>query len=155
MILSGAEIFCESLIKEGVEVIFGYPGGVIMPVYDALLRYPKLRHILVRHEQGAAHAAEGYARAMGKPGVCLVTSGPGATNLITGIADAMMDSVPIICISGQVISPLLGTDAFQEADVVGITGMITKHNFLVTKASEIALTIKEAFILQILEDLDL
>ncbi len=116
-----------------------------MPVYDALLKYPKLKHVLVRHEQGAAHAAEGYARVTGRPGVCLVTSGPGATNLITGIADAMMDSVPIVCISGQVVSHLIGSDAFQEIDVVGITSMITKHNYLITRASEVAISIKEAF----------
>ena len=145
MKLSGAEILCESLLREGVEIIFGYPGGVIMPVYDALLKYPKLKHVLVRHEQGAAHAAEGYARVTGKPGVCLVTSGPGATNLITGIADAMMDSVPIVCISGQVVSHMIGSDAFQEIDVVGITSMITKHNYLITGASEVAASVKEAF----------
>lgn len=145
MKLTGAEILCESLLREGVEVIFGYPGGAIMPVYDALLKYPKLHHILVRHEQGAAHAAEGYARATGRVGVCLVTSGPGATNLVTGLADAHMDSVPIVCISGQVISGLIGLDAFQEADVVGITGMITKHNYLVTRPDEVAQTIKESF----------
>lgn len=141
----GAEIFCEMLVREGVDVIFGYPGGAIMPVYDALLKYPSLHHILVRHEQGAAHAAEGYARATGKPGVCLVTSGPGATNLVTGLADAMMDSVPIVCISGQVVSYLIGNDAFQETDVVGITTVITKHNYLVIKPEEIAVTVKEAF----------
>jgi len=145
--ITGAEILCEMLLREGVEVIFGYPGGAIMPVYDALLKYPELHHILVRHEQGAAHAAEGYARATGKPGVCLVTSGPGATNLVTGIADAMMDSVPIVCISGQVVSNLIGNDAFQETDVVGITSMITKHNYLVLKPEEIAPTVKEAFYL--------
>lgn len=145
MKLTGAEILCKSLLREGVEVIFGYPGGAIMPVYDALLKYPKLHHVLVRHEQGAAHAAEGYARATGKPGVCLVTSGPGATNLVTGIADAMMDSVPIVCFSGQVVSHLIGNDAFQETDVVGITAMITKHNYLILKADEVAKTVKEAF----------
>src|SRR3990167_7372165 len=112
MKLTGAEILCESLLKEGVDVIFGYPGGAIMPVYDALTKYPQIRHILVRHEQGACHAAEGYARVTGKPGVCVVTSGPGATNLITPIADAMMDSVPIVCVTGQVAKAYLGTDAF-------------------------------------------
>ncbi len=147
MKLTGAEILCKSLVKEGVDTIFGYPGGAIIPVYDALLKYPSLKHILVRHEQGAAHAAEGYARATGKPGVCLVTSGPGATNLVTGLADAMMDSVPIICISGQVTSTLLGYDAFQEIDIVGISSMITKHNYLVMKAEEIAQVVKEAFYL--------
>lgn len=116
-----------------------------MPTYDALLEYPELHHVMVRHEQGAAHAAEGYARVTGKPGVCLVTSGPGATNLITGIADAMMDSVPIVCISGQVVSNLIGNDAFQETDVVGVTGMITKHNYLILKPEEVADVIREAF----------
>lgn len=142
---TGAEILCESLLRVGVDVIFGYPGGAIMPVYDALLKFPALKHILVRHEQGAAHAAEGYARVTGKPGVCMVTSGPGATNLVTGIADAMMDSVPIVCISGQVASNLIGGDAFQETDVVGVTAMITKHNYLITKAEEIPIVIAEAF----------
>lgn len=142
---TGAEILCESLLRVGVDVIFGYPGGAIMPVYDALLKFPQLKHILVRHEQGAAHAAEGYARVTGKPGVCMVTSGPGATNLVTGIADAMMDSVPIVCISGQVASNLIGGDAFQETDVVGVTAMITKHNYLITKAEEIPIVIAEAF----------
>ncbi|OGG26368.1 acetolactate synthase, large subunit, biosynthetic type [Candidatus Gottesmanbacteria bacterium RIFCSPLOWO2_01_FULL_39_12b] len=142
---TGAEIVCEALLREGTDIIFGYPGGAIMPVYDALLKYPQLHHILVRHEQGAAHAAEGFARVTGKPGVCLVTSGPGATNLVTGLADAMMDSVPIVCISGQVISSLIGNDAFQETDVVGVTAMVTKHNYLVIKPEEIAETIKEAF----------
>ncbi|OGG15413.1 acetolactate synthase, large subunit, biosynthetic type [Candidatus Gottesmanbacteria bacterium RIFCSPHIGHO2_02_FULL_39_11] len=145
MKLTGAEILCESLLKEGVEVIFGYPGGAIMPVYDALTRYPKLRHILVRHEQGAIHAAEGYARSTGKPAVCLVTSGPGATNVVTGLADAILDSVPVVAISGQVHSHLIGGDAFQETDVVGITAMVTKHNYLIMKASEIAVSVKEAF----------
>lgn len=145
MILTGSEIICESLLKEGVDIIFGYPGGAIMPFYDALTKYPKLRHILVRHEQGAGHAAEGYARVTGRPGVCVVTSGPGATNLITPIADAMMDSVPLVCITGQVAANLIGTDAFQETDVVGITSMITKHNYLLVHPSEIAEAIKEAF----------
>lgn len=142
---TGSEILCECLMRLGVDVIFGYPGGAIMPVYDALLQYPKLKHILVRHEQGAAHAAEGFARITGKPGVCMVTSGPGATNLVTGIADAMMDSVPIVCISGQVASHLIGGDAFQETDVVGVTSMITKHNYLITKPQEIAEAVVEAF----------
>lgn len=145
MKLTGAEILCEALLHEEVKVIFGYPGGANMPIYDALLKYPKLRHILVRHEQGATHAAEGYARVTGKPGVCLVTSGPGATNLITGIADAMMDSVPIICISGQVLSELIGNDAFQETDVTGVTAMITKHNYLLEDPAEIGKVIREAF----------
>lgn len=144
-IASGAQILCEMLLREGANIIFGYPGGAIMPTYDALLGYPKLHHVLVRHEQGAAHAAEGYARVTGRPGVCIVTSGPGATNLVTGLADAMMDSVPIVCFSGQVTSSLIGNDAFQEADVVGITAMATKHNYLVLKPGEVAMTVREAF----------
>src|SRR5512136_2875392 len=144
---TGAQILCESLIKEGVEVIFGFPGGKVIPLYDTLLQYPELRHILVRHEQGAAHAADGYARATGRVGVCLATSGPGATNLVTGIANANLDSVPIIAITGQVARPFIGKDAFQEVDITGITLPITKHNYLVTEASSIARTIKEAFFL--------
>ncbi|HLC87919.1 MAG TPA: biosynthetic-type acetolactate synthase large subunit [Patescibacteria group bacterium] len=144
--LTGAQALIESLIKEGVDVIFGYPGGAIMPVYDALYDFKdKVRHILVRHEQGAAHAAEGYARVAGKPGVCFATSGPGATNLVTGITDAMMDSVPIVCITGQVTMSVIGTDAFQEADVIGITTPITKWAYQVTKAEEIPQIIKKAF----------
>lgn len=136
----------ESLVQEGADVIFGYPGGAIMPVYDALFDYrSKIRHILMRHEQGAAHAAEGYARATGRIGVCLATSGPGATNLVTGIADAMMDSVPIVCITGQVTMSVIGTDAFQEADVIGITTPITKWNHQITNASEIPQIIAKAF----------
>lgn len=136
----------ESLLHEGVDVIFGYPGGAIMPTYDALYDYQdKLRHILVRHEQGASHAAEGYARMTGKAGVCLVTSGPGATNLVTGIADAQMDSVPLVCITGQVAAAVIGTDAFQEADVIGITTPITKWNYQITKASEIPEVFAKAF----------
>ena len=136
----------ESLLQEGVDVIFGYPGGAIMPVYDALYDYQKkIRHILVRHEQGAGHAAEGYARMTGRPGVALVTSGPGATNLVTAITDAMLDSVPIVCITGQVAASLLGSDAFQEADVIGITTPITKWNYQVTKASEIPEVFAKAF----------
>ncbi len=144
--MKGAEIIIKSLIKEKVEVIFGYPGGANMPIYDALYDYQdKVRHILVRHEQGAVHAAEGYARVTGKPGVCLVTSGPGATNLVTGIADAMMDSVPLVCITGQVAAEFLGTDAFQETDVIGITTPITKWNYQITKASEITEVLAKAF----------
>ena len=136
----------ESLIREGVDVIFGYPGGAIMPTYDALYDYrEKIRHILMRHEQGASHAAEGYSRATGKPGVCLVTSGPGATNLVTGIADAMIDSVPMVCITGQVSMSVIGTDAFQEADVIGITAPITKWNYQITRASEIPEVFAKAF----------
>src|SRR3989339_1097411 len=143
---TGAEILMRSLLQEKVEVIFGYPGGANMPIYDALYFYEKkLRHILVRHEQGAAHAAEGYARVTGKPGVCLVTSGPGATNLVTGIADAMMDSVPMVCITGQVAAEFLGSDAFQEADVVGITTPITKWNCQLTHAEEIPEAVAKAF----------
>lgn len=136
----------ESLVQEGVDVVFGYPGGTIMPAYDALYDYRgKIRHVLVRHEQGAAHAAEGYARATGKPGVCIVTSGPGATNLVTGIADAMIDSVPIVCITGQVAMSVIGTDAFQEADMIGITAPITKWNYQITNASEIPEIMAKAF----------
>ncbi|HEY6032655.1 MAG TPA: biosynthetic-type acetolactate synthase large subunit, partial [Kofleriaceae bacterium] len=134
------------LHREGVEVVFGYPGGAIMPAYDALLDSP-IRHVLVRHEQGAAHMADGYARASGKVGVALATSGPGATNLVTGIATAMMDSVPVVFITGQVSSTLLGSDAFQETDVTGVTLPITKHNYLVTSVDEIASTVREAFFL--------
>jgi len=144
MIKTGAEIVCECLVREGVEVMFGYPGGAIMPVHDALLEYP-IHHVLTRHEQGAAMAADGYARASGKVGVAIATSGPGATNLVTGIASAMMDSSPIVCITGQVASYLIGGDAFQETDVTGITLPITKHNYLVTQADELAQVIREAF----------
>ncbi len=141
---TGAQILWEALHREGVEVVFGYPGGAIMPAYDALLESP-IRHVLVRHEQGAAHMADGYARASGKVGVAVATSGPGATNLVTGIATAMMDSVPMVCITGQVASRFIGSDAFQETDITGVTLPITKHNYLVTKASDIAKTIREAF----------
>jgi acetolactate synthase I/II/III large subunit len=146
--LTGAAILWEALAAEGVEVVFGYPGGAIMPAYDAMLAYSdRIRHVLVRHEQGAAHMADGYARASGKVGVALATSGPGATNLVTGIATAMMDSVPTVFITGQVTSSLLGSDAFQETDVTGVTLPITKHNYLVTRVDEIAPTIREAFFL--------
>src|SRR5689334_15087992 len=146
MKISGSQAVMESLLKEGVEVIFGYPGGAIMPVYDALYDYKKkIRHILVRHEQGAGHAAEGYARLTGRPGVALVTSGPGATNLVTALTDAMLDSVPMVAICGQVAAHLLGTDAFQEADVMGITTPITKWNYQITKASEIPEVFAKAF----------
>ena len=132
--ITGAEAVVKSLIAEGVDVMFGYPGGAIMPVYDALYDYQdQLEHILTRHEQGATHAAQGYARVSGKVGVCIATSGPGATNLITGIADAQIDSTPMVCITGQVHSALLGTDAFQETDVVGISMPVTKWNVQVTK----------------------
>ncbi|GFE72865.1 MULTISPECIES: biosynthetic-type acetolactate synthase large subunit [Novosphingobium] len=142
---SGANILVESLVKQGVEVVFGYPGGAVLPIYDALFGDERLRHILVRHEAGAAHAAEGYARSTGKPGVVLVTSGPGATNAITGIADAFMDSIPLVIITGQVPTGLIGSDAFQEADTVGISRHCTKHNYLVKDPSELAAIIDEAF----------
>jgi acetolactate synthase I/II/III large subunit len=142
--ITGAQMLVKCLKKEGVEVIFGYPGGVVIPIYDALFE-GDIRHILVRHEQGAAHAADGYARATGKTGVCMATSGPGATNLITGIANAYMDSIPLVAITGQVARPLIGTDGFQEADTTGITAPITKHNYLVKDPEELAVTIKEAF----------
>ena len=145
MMLTGGQIVCESLIREGVEVIFGIPGGAILPLYQDLPDYPQLRHILMRHEQGAAHAADGYARVTGRVGVAFGTSGPGATNLVTGIATAQMDSVPTVFITGQVARDAIGKDAFQETDVTGITLPITKHNYLVMNASEIAETIKEAF----------
>jgi acetolactate synthase-1/2/3 large subunit len=144
MKLKGAEIVWECLVREGVEVVFGYPGGANMPIYDAMLNYP-VHHVLVRHEQGGAHMADGYARASGKVGVAMATSGPGATNLVTGIATAMMDSVPVVFITGQVAAHLIGGDAFQETDVTGITLPITKHNYLVTRAEDIAETIREAF----------
>jgi len=144
--MNGAQAVVHSLLAEGVDLIFGYPGGAIMPVYDALYDYEdELNHILVRHEQGATHAAQGYARASGKVGVCIATSGPGATNLITGIADAQIDSTPMVCITGQVASPLLGTDAFQETDVIGISMPVTKWNYQVTRASEIPGALAKAF----------
>jgi len=145
MKLTGARILCESLLKEGVKVIFGFPGGSVLPFYDALPEYPQLRHILVRHEQGAAHAADGYARASGKVGVCVATSGPGATNLVTGIAAAYLDSSPIIAITGQVARPFIGKDAFQEIDITGITLPITKHNYLMMRAEDIATVVQESF----------
>ena len=141
---TGAQILWESLLREGVEVLFGYPGGAILPAYDAMAEYP-IRHVLVRHEQGAAHMADGYARASGRVGVAVATSGPGATNLVTGIATAMMDSSPVVFITGQVPSPLIGTDAFQETDITGVTLPITKHNYLVTRSEDIAPAVKEAF----------
>ncbi len=140
----GAHIIWSVLVEQGVDTVFGYPGGAILPAYDALLDHP-IRHVLVRHEQGATHMADGYARASGRVGVALATSGPGATNLVTGIANAMMDSIPIVCITGQVAESLMGSDAFQETDITGITLTITKHNFLVTKAADIAPTLRKAF----------
>src|SRR3954469_22530236 len=141
---TGAQMIWESLVREGVDVVFGYPGGAIMPAYDAMPGYA-IRHVLVRHEQGAAHMADGYARASGKVGVAIATSGPGATNLVTGIATAMLDSSPVVCITGQVSSLFLGTDAFQEIDITGITLPITKHNYLVTRAEDVGPAIHEAF----------
>jgi acetolactate synthase-1/2/3 large subunit len=146
MKLTGAEILCESLTRLGVRHIFGYPGGAILPVYDALGK-SKLHHILVRHEQGATHMADGYARASGGIGVAMATSGPGATNMVTGIATAMLDSSPVVCITGQVSSKLLGSDAFQEIDITGITMPITKHNVVVSRAEDIARTVREAFVI--------
>src|ERR1700730_5309971 len=143
--LAGSHILCEALIREGVELMYGYPGGAIMPFYDALTSYPALRHVLVRHEQAAAHAADGYARATGKVGVCVATSGPGATNLVTGLATAFMDSTPIIAITGQVARPFIGRDAFQETDVIGVTQPITKHSFLVQNVEDLAEIVHEAF----------
>jgi len=145
MKLTGAQMICESLVREGVEVIFGILGGSLLPLYDVLPHYPQLRHILVRHEQGAAHAADGYARATGKVGVCFATSGPGATNLVTGIANACLDSVPMVAITGQVARPFIGKDAFQEVDITGITMPITKHNYLVMDAASVPEIVKEAF----------
>ncbi len=142
---TGAQIIWECLVHEGVSTVFGYPGGAILPAYDAMLEYPSVRHVLVRHEQGASHMADGYARASGNVGVCMATSGPGATNLVTGIATAMMDSVPMVCITGQVPSKLIGYDAFQETDITGITLPITKHSYLVTRIEDIMPAMKEAF----------
>ena len=143
--ITGAEIFVRSLVEEGVEIVFGYPGGAVIGIYDALHDITGIKHVLTRHEQGAVHAAEGYSKATGKPGVALVTSGPGATNTVTGIADAYMDSIPIVVFTGQVALKLIGNDAFQEADIVGITRPITKHNYLVRDVNELTATIKEAF----------
>ena len=141
---TGAQILWEALGREGVSTVFGYPGGAILPAYDALLEFP-VKHVLVRHEQGATHMADGYARAGGGVGVAVATSGPGATNMVTGIATAMMDSSPIVCITGQVGSKLIGSDAFQETDITGVTLPITKHNYLISRAQDVARTVKEAF----------
>ena len=143
--ITGAKVVIETLIQENVEVIFGYPGGAVLPIYDEIFKQKKIRHILVRHEQAAVHAAEGYARSTGKVGVVLVTSGPGATNTVTGLTDAMMDSIPIVCISGQVPTHMIGNDAFQEADIVGITRPCTKHNYLVKDVTKLAGVIHSAF----------
>jgi acetolactate synthase-1/2/3 large subunit len=142
--LTGSEILWATLVGEGVDTVFGYPGGAILPAYDALRKFP-IRHVLVRHEQGASHMADGYARASGKVGVAVATSGPGATNLVTGMATAMLDSIPIVCITGNVSSKVLGTDAFQEIDITGITLPVTKHNFLVNKAEDLAGALRQAF----------
>src|SRR3954466_5634843 len=143
--MTGAQALWAALVREGVTDVFGYPGGAILPAYDAMLGFP-IHHVLVRHEQGATHMADGYARASGRVGVAIATSGPGATNMVTGIATAMLDSVPIVCITGQVGSKLIGSDAFQETDITGITLPITKHNYLVTRAEDVAPTILEAFV---------
>ena len=143
--ITGAEIVLKSLAEQGVEVVFGYPGGAVLPIYDALFKQNSIKHILVRQEGGAIHAAEGYARSTGKTGVVLVTSGPGATNVVTGLTDAMMDSVPIVCITGQVPQHLIGSDAFQECDTTGITRPCTKHNYLVKDANKLSSVIHEAF----------
>src|SRR5262245_26663826 len=144
MVRTGAQLIWESLVRNNATTVFGYPGGAILPAYDALLAYP-LRHVLVRHEQSAAHMADGYARASGRVGVAVATSGPGATNLVTGISTAMMDSSPIVCITGQVSSHVLGSDAFQEIDIVGITIPVTKYNRLVRRAEDISDALDEAF----------
>ena len=143
--MTGAEIVLAALADQEVEVMFGYPGGAVLPIYDEIFQQEKVRHVLVRHEQGAAHAAEGYARSTGKPGVVLVTSGPGATNAVTGLTDALMDSIPIVCITGQVPTHLIGNDAFQECDTVGITRPCTKHNYLVKNVNDLARVLHEAF----------
>ena len=142
--LSGSQILCRVLLEQGVDVLFGYPGGAIMPFYHALPEYPGLRHVLVRHEQAAAHAADGYARATGRAGVCVATSGPGATNLVTGIATAHMDSTPVVAITGQVPRAMIGRDAFQETDIIGITQPITKHSLLVEDVEDLADAVRQA-----------
>src|SRR5262245_3323684 len=143
--MNGAQMVIRALVDQGVDVVFGYPGGAVLPIYDELFKQNQIRHVLVRHEQGAAHAAEGYARSTGKVGVLLVTSGPGATNAVTGLTDALMDSVPIVCLTGQVPTHLIGNDAFQEADTVGITRPCTKHNYLVKDVDQLACIVHEAF----------
>src|SRR6201992_223578 len=143
--LTGAEIVVRALVDQGVDTISAYPRGAVLPIYDALFHEARLHHVLVRHEQGATHAAEGYARSTGKCGVCLVTSGPGATNAITGIVDALMDSIPLVVITGQVATHLIGSDAFQEADTVGITRSCTKHNYLVKRIEDLPRGMHEAF----------
>src|SRR5713226_3426806 len=142
---SGAEVLLRALKDEGVDVIFGFPGGAVLPIYDAIFNQNAIRHVLVRHEQAAVHAAEGYARSTGRVGVVLVTSGPGATNAVTGLVDALMDSIPVVCLTGQVPTHLIGNDAFQEADTTGITRPATKHNYLVKRAEDLARVVHEAF----------
>ena len=148
--LTGGEIILRALGDQDVDVLFGYPGGVTLPLYDKIFQQNKIRHILVGHEQGGVHAAEGYARSTGKTGVVLATSGPGATNTVTGLVDAMMDSIPLVCITGQVVSSLIGNDAFQEADTTGITRAATKHNYLVRSTDDLARIIHEAFYLSLI-----
>ncbi|MCL4170869.1 UNVERIFIED_CONTAM: hypothetical protein GTU68_058840, partial [Idotea baltica] len=143
--MTGAEMVIQALKDQGVDTIFGYPGGAVLPIYDEIIQQEGLEHILVRHEQGAGHAAEGYARSTGKPGVALVTSGPGATNMVTALTDAMLDSIPLVCITGQVPTHLIGNDAFQECDTVGITRPCTKHNWLVRDVDDLARVLHEAF----------
>src|SRR5271170_5631173 len=142
---SGAEVLLRALKEQGVEVIFGYPGGAVLPIYDAIFQQNAIRHILVRHEQAAVHAAEGYARSTGRVGCVLVTSGPGATNAVTGLTDALMDSIPVVCLTGQVPTHLIGNDAFQEADTTGITRPCTKHNYLVKHVADLPRVLHEAF----------
>src|SRR6185369_13264005 len=143
--MNGAQLLLRALVDQGVDTIFGYPGGAVLPIYDELFKQNSLRHILVRQEGGAVHAAEGYARSTGKTGVVLVTSGPGATNAVTGLTDALMDSIPIVCLTGQVPTHLIGNDAFQEADTTGITRPCTKHNYLVKNVGDVARVVHEAF----------
>ncbi|MCK5385410.1 MAG: acetolactate synthase 3 large subunit, partial [Alphaproteobacteria bacterium] len=143
--MNGAQIIIKALVEQGVDTIFGYPGGAVLPIYDELYKQDQIKHVLVRHEQGALHAAEGYARSSDKVGCVLVTSGPGATNTVTGLTDAMLDSIPLVCLTGQVPTFLVGTDAFQEADTVGITRACTKHNYLVKDVNDLASAIHEAF----------
>ena len=146
MQMNGSDILVECLLEQGVDTVFGYPGGAVLNIYDALYKYSdRIRHVLTAHEQGASHAADGYARATGKVGVCIATSGPGATNLVTGIATAYMDSVPVVAITGNVAVPLLGRDSFQEVDITGITMPVTKHNYIVKRVEDLADTVREAF----------
>src|SRR5678816_726268 len=143
--MNGAQLLLRALVDQGVDVVFGYPGGAVLPIYDSLFKQNAIRHILVRQEGGAVHAAEGYARSTGKVGVVLVTSGPGATNAVTGLTDALMDSIPVVCLTGQVPTHLIGNDAFQECDTVGITRPCTKHNWLVKNVDDLARVLHEAF----------